>query len=109
MPTTTGEADRPPMASKDAAEISEDALDTAYDQSFRTNKRITGKGHQEKGCVGHSLRSIVENEQKDRKRTSERKSTRPDTRHKMRLVCVLFTFENNTGHTDLRTDGHDLL
>ena len=31
--------------------------------------------------------------------------TRPDTRHKMRLVCVLFTFENNTGHTDLRTDG----
>ena len=35
--------------------------------------------------------------------------TRPDTRHKMRLVCVLFTFENNTGYTDgptdLRTDG----
>ena len=30
--------------------------------------------------------------------------TRPDTRHKMRLVCVLFTFENNTGPTDLRTD-----
>ena len=23
----------------------------------------------------------------------------------MRLVCELFTFENNTGHTDLRTDG----
>ena len=23
----------------------------------------------------------------------------------MRLVSVLFTFENNTGHTDLRTDG----
>ena len=39
--------------------------------------------------------------------------TRPDTRHKMRLVCVLFTFENNTGHTnrrtDGRTDGHNLL
>ena len=42
--------------------------------------------------------------------------TRPDTRHKMRLVCVLcelFTFENNTGHTDGPTDGptdgHDLL
>ena len=39
--------------------------------------------------------------------------TRPDTRHKMRLVCVLFLFEDNTGHTDLRTDGrtdgHDLL
>ena len=47
--------------------------------------------------------------------------TRPDTRHKMLLVCVLFTFENNTGQTDgptdrptdLRTygltDGHTLL
>ena len=47
--------------------------------------------------------------------------TRPDTRHKLRLVCVLFTFENNTGWTDGRTyrridgttdgrtDGHDLL
>ena len=32
------------------------------------------------------------------------KQTRPDTWHKMRLVCVLFTFENNTGHTDRRTD-----
>ena len=31
--------------------------------------------------------------------------TRPDTRHKMHLLCVLFTFENNAGHTDLRTDG----
>ena len=30
--------------------------------------------------------------------------TRPDTRHKMRLACVLFTFENNAGQTDLRTD-----
>ena len=30
--------------------------------------------------------------------------TRPDTRHKMRLVCVLSTFGNNTGHTDGRTD-----
>ena len=49
------------------------------------------------------------------------KETRPDTRHKMRLVCVLFTFENNSGHTDQRTerptdeatdgptDGHDLI
>ena len=35
--------------------------------------------------------------------------TRPDTRHKMRLVCVLFTFENNGAQTDLRTDGHELL
>ena len=38
---------------------------------------------------------------------------RPDTWHKMRLVCVLFTFENNAGPTDLRTDGrtdvYDLL
>ena len=31
--------------------------------------------------------------------------TRPDTRHKMRLVCVLFTLENNTGRTYGRTDG----
>ena len=31
--------------------------------------------------------------------------TRSDTRHKMRLVCVLFNFQNNTGHTDLLTDG----
>ena len=31
--------------------------------------------------------------------------TRPDTRHKMRLVCVLFTFENNMGRTDRQTDG----
>ena len=23
--------------------------------------------------------------------------TRPDTRHKMRLVCIFLTFENNTG------------
>ena len=26
--------------------------------------------------------------------------TRPDTWHRMRLVCVLFTFKNNTGNTD---------
>ena len=31
--------------------------------------------------------------------------TRPDTRYKMRLVCVLITFENNTGRTDGRTYG----
>ena len=31
--------------------------------------------------------------------------TRLDTRHKLRLVCVFFTFENNTGQTDIRTDG----
>ena len=33
------------------------------------------------------------------------KRTRPDRRQKMRLVCVLFTFENNAGLTDLRTYG----
>ena len=33
-----------------------------------------------------------------------RKATRPDTRHKMRLVCVLFTIENNAGPTDGPTD-----
>ena len=31
--------------------------------------------------------------------------TRLDTRHKMRLVCVLFTFENNTGRTYGQIDG----
>ena len=36
----------------------------------------------------------------------KRKKTRPDTRHKMRLVCVLFTFEKKTrdGRADGRTD-----
>ena len=33
------------------------------------------------------------------------KRTRPDTRHKMRLVGVFFTFENNTGWTYGPTDG----
>ena len=44
---------------------------------------------------------------------SGNEETRPDTRHKMRLVRVLFTFGNNTGRTDGRTDGptdrYDLL
>ena len=31
--------------------------------------------------------------------------TRPDTRQKMRLVCVLFTFEDNWGRTDGGTYG----
>ena len=39
----------------------------------------------------------------------ENNETRLDKRHKMRLVCEHFTFENNTGHTDLRTAGHDLI
>ena len=38
-------------------------------------------------------------------RNRDSRITRPDTRHKMRLVCELFTFKNNTGHTDGRTDG----
>ena len=50
----------------------------------------------------------------------EDRETRPDTRHKMRLVCLFITFENNMGRTDGgtyggtygrtygRTDGHDL-
>ena len=46
----------------------------------------------------------VTNERMKNEKTKE-KETRPDTRHKMRLVCVLFTFENNAGPTDLRTDG----
>ena len=54
---------------------------------------------------------------KRRKKNGGKKVTRPDTWHKMRLVCVLFTFENNTGHMDQRTDrgtngrtdGHDIL
>ena len=37
-------------------------------------------------------------------RRSLNERTRSDTRHKMRLVCVLFTFQNNTGQTDGRTD-----
>ena len=49
-------------------------------------------------------------------RTSNQE-TRPDTRHKMRLVNVLFTFENNAEPTDGptdrptdgRTDGHNLI
>ena len=42
---------------------------------------------------------------KDRSEKWRRERTRPNTRHKMRLVCVLFTFENNTGPTDGQTDG----
>ena len=38
-------------------------------------------------------------------REREMGGTRPDTRHKMRLVCVFSSFENNMGRTDLRTDG----
>ena len=35
----------------------------------------------------------------------QQQQTRPETRHKMRLVCVLFTLENNARRTDGPTDG----
>ena len=41
----------------------------------------------------------------DKRLFQDTSRTRPDTRHKMHLVCVLFTFQNNTGHTDRPTDG----
>ena len=63
----------------------------------------------------HSFGKINERKETPEKRFAGNfatEKTRPDTRHEMRLVSVLFTFENNTGHTDiptdLRTDGHDL-
>ena len=45
---------------------------------------------------------------KKKKKEERTRGTRLDTRHKMRLVCVHFTFENNTGRTDGRMDGHNL-
>ena len=45
------------------------------------------------------------NEVSMKNREEGKKKTRPDTRHKMRLVRVRFTFENNTGRTYGRTDG----
>ena len=42
---------------------------------------------------------------KDEKDPKHPKKTRPDTRQKMRLVCVLSTFKNNWGRTDRPTDG----
>ena len=39
------------------------------------------------------------------KKREKKERTRPDTRHKIRLVCVLFTFEKNRGRTDGPTDG----
>ena len=38
-------------------------------------------------------------------RLIQQKKTRPDTRHKMPLVGVLFTVENKSGRTDRQTDG----
>ena len=53
---------------------------------------------------------------KEQKKVEMReRKTRPDTRHKMRLERVLFTFEKKTRdgqtdrRTDGRTDGHDLI
>ena len=57
--------------------------------------------------------SMATGVQRDRalwSRTERNTATRPDTRHKMRLVSVLSTFENNTEQTDSwtygQTDGH---
>ena len=51
----------------------------------------------------------LERRYKSFRNVNRSKKTRPDTRHKMRLVCLLITFENNTGRmdgpTDRRTDG----
>ena len=56
---------------------------------------------------------LKERQVKEKKSGTRVKRTRPNTRHKMRLICVLFTFENNTGptdrRTDRRTDGNNLL
>ena len=49
--------------------------------------------------------SSIRERETDGGMTETQRKTRPDTRHKMRLVCVLFTFEYNTGHTDGPTDG----
>ena len=60
-----------------------------------------------------AMSSVSSDEGKFPRYYGPEQKTRPDTRHKMRLVCVLFTFENNMGQsderTDLRMDGHDLL
>ena len=67
--------------------------------------------------IAHLFDNLEEGQKRPGKICQSDSRTRPDTRHKMRLVCVLFHFENNTGHTDGptdlrtdgRTDGHDLL
>ena len=62
--------------------------------------------------LGYIISPLVTTIRYDPKQKKSKKK-RPDTRHKMRLVYILFTFENNTGRTygpaDGRTDGHDLL
>ena len=72
------------------------------------NRKGKGKGKEtEIKGTGAILKGYIryERRRRRRKRRGRRRRTRPDTRHKMRLVCVRFTFENNTGYTDLRTDG----
>ena len=56
------------------------------------------------GLIRIKTKRVRERWKKRREKTKETK-TRPDTRHKMRLLCVLFTFENNTGPTDGSSDG----
>ena len=59
------------------------------------------------GCIGCILYMDAPSYEKNRKIVTHLMRislTRPDTRHKIRLVCVLFTFENNWGRTDRPTD-----
>ena len=77
-----------------------------------TTARICRKNIADTEVISYQKYLAVENVgeeiQNYKKTPRKNKQTRPDTRHKMRLVCVLFTFGNNTGRTDGRTDGHDL-
>ena len=73
----------------------------------RTDTR-TLDGHTDRCTNGQSLQfedASRKREERNRIREKRTNRTRPDTRHKMRLVCVLFTFENNTGQMDGWTDG----
>ena len=59
-------------------------------------------GHKEKNEELRGRRRKGERNERGKKEDQTR--ARPDTRHKMRLVNVLFTFEDNVGRTDGRTD-----
>ena len=109
------------------------AADDPWSDQF-PKRALDGPGSRVgKGCIAHNKQSRtmkgenwkrkkekqreVDKETKKGPEITSKKKTRPDKRHKMRLVCVLITFENNTGRTDGRmdlrtdgrTDGHDLL
>ena len=79
---------------------------------MKVNER-TDRLSQTYGRTSHQTHDISERGKEQRRRKTKSEKTRPDTRHKMRLVCVLFAFENNTGpsygRTDGPTDGHDLI